>query len=161
MSVGRARVVSLTLALALAGCRSGAAAGATDGATPTPRVVIDSPSGRSSAVRVEVARTPAEVERGLMFRERLGPDEGMLFVFPESSDHSFWMKNTLLPLDMIFADERGTVVGVIERAEPLSTVARSVGVPSRYVLEVNGGWTAAHGVAAGDRLRFEGIPGLR
>ncbi len=106
---------------------------------------------------VEVVRTPAEVERGLMFRERLAPDAGMLFVFPETSVHTFWMKNTLIPLDMIFADADGVVVGIVEDAEPLTTTPRQVGAPSRYVLEVNGGWSAAHGVARGDRMRFEGF----
>jgi uncharacterized membrane protein (UPF0127 family) len=108
-------------------------------------------------VDVEVARTPAEQERGLMFRERLAPGTGMLFVFPASQDHVFWMRNTLIPLDMIFIDERGVVVGVVERAEPLSERGRSAGAPSRYVLEVPGGFAAEHGVRAGDRARLEGI----
>jgi hypothetical protein len=108
-------------------------------------------------VVVEVARTDADRERGLMFRQKLGADEGMLFVFPESRDHSFWMKNTLIPLDMIFIAESGTVVGVVQDAEPMTTTPRGVGAPSRYVLEVNGGWSAAHGVARGDRARFEGV----
>jgi uncharacterized membrane protein (UPF0127 family) len=124
-------------------------------------VFIESPSGRSSAVRVEVARTDAEHERGLMYRERLGGDDGMLFVFAETGEHAFWMQNTLIPLDMIFADADGVVVGVIERAEPLTTTSRTVGAPSRYVLEVNGGWSSAHGVARGDRMRFENVPGIR
>jgi uncharacterized membrane protein (UPF0127 family) len=94
-----------------------------------------------------------------MFREKLGTDEGMLFVFQESTDHSFWMKNTLLPLDMIFIDERREVAGVVERATPLSTEPRSVGRPSRFVLEVNGGFAAAHGVRVGDLVRFEGDAG--
>ena len=155
----------LAALLAGAGCRSTPVEprpGAADGPpAQAPRVTVDSPSGRSSAVAVEVARTPAEVERGLMFRERLGPDEGMLFVFPDTSERVFWMKNTLIPLDMIFADEAGVVVGVVENAEPLTTRTRGVGAPSRFVLEVNGGWSAAHGVRAGDRLRLENVPGLR
>jgi uncharacterized membrane protein (UPF0127 family) len=59
---------------------------------------------------------------------------------------------------MIFVDDGGQIVGIVERAEPLTTSPRTVGVPSRYVLEVNGGWAAAHGVARGDRVRFEGVP---
>ena len=92
-----------------------------------------------------------------MQREQLAPDAGMLFLFDETEDHSFWMKDTLIPLDMIFVDEGGRVVGVVERAEPLTLSPREVGAPSRYVLEVNGGWAAAHGVAAGDRVRFENV----
>ncbi|WP_235969430.1 DUF192 domain-containing protein [Anaeromyxobacter diazotrophicus] len=146
------------LALALAACRApGPPAGrGADAASAPPRVLIESPSGRVSAVAVELARGEAQLARGLMFRERLGPDEGMLFVFPDTAVHAFWMKNTLIPLDMIFIDEGKTVVGIVERAEPHSTAPRTPGRPSRYVLEVNGGWSAAHGVAAGDRVTFEG-----
>ncbi len=128
-----------------------------DASAPLPRVFLESPSGRGAAVTVELARTEAERERGLMFRQKLGADEGMLFLFPDSADHAFWMKNTLIPLDMIFLAEDGTVVGIVAGAEPLSLEPRSGGAPSRYVLEVNGGWGAAHGVAKGDRARFEGI----
>jgi uncharacterized membrane protein (UPF0127 family) len=147
----------LALLLAAASCRSSPSA-----ASPAaePRLFLEGTTGRSSAVRVEVARTPSELERGLMFRRELGQDDGMLFVFPETSDHAFWMKNTFLPLDMIFMDASGTVIGVVERAEPMTTTPRRVDAPSRYVLEVNGGWSAAHGVAPGDRVRFEGIPGV-
>ena len=121
------------------------------------RVLIQSPSGRESAVRVELARTPAEQERGLMWRRELSADQGMLFVFKESSEHAFWMKNTLIPLDMIFIGEDLRVLGVVANALPLTTEARTIGVPSRYVLEVNGGYCADHGVAAGDLVRFEGL----
>ncbi len=153
----RATSLAAVALAAIAGCRAPAAPSRPDAAPPAPRVVLAGPSGRESQVRVEVMRTPAQLERGLMFRERLAPDDGMLFVFPESDDHSFWMKNTLIPLDMVFISEAGTVVGVVASAEPLTTTERRVGAPSRYVLEVNGGWCAAHGVAAGDRVRFEGF----
>ncbi len=125
-------------------------------AVTAPRVTIESPSGRSATVEVELARTPEEHERGLMFRERLAPGSGMLFVFPETAEHPFWMKNTLIPLDLVFIDEGGSVVGVVERAEPLSLEPRSAGA-SRYVLEVAGGFCAQHGVRAGDRVRLEGL----
>jgi uncharacterized membrane protein (UPF0127 family) len=151
--------VVLALACAALGCRPGNAGerGGASGPAGTPRVRIDSPSARSSVVTVELARTPAEIERGLMFRERLAPDAGMLFVFPTEAEHVFWMKNTPIALDMIFADAQGVVIGIVERAEPLTETLRSVGAPSRYVLEVNAGWSAAHGIAAGDRMRFEGF----
>jgi len=156
----RASLAAALAALAAASCRPGPAPAppaAETRAAARPRVTLESPSGRSTAVDVEVARTPAEQERGLMFRERLAPGTGMLFVFPASQDHVFWMRNTLIPLDMIFIDERGVVVGVVERAEPLSERGRSAGAPSRYVLEVPGGFAAEHGVRAGDRARLEGI----
>ena len=74
----------------------------------------------------------------------------MLFLFEESAPHGFWMKNTLIPLDMIFIGEDGRIVGIVESATPGSTALRDVGAPSRYVLEVNGGWSAARGVRPGD-----------
>ena len=155
--------------LALSTCRaSPPSPAATDSPSPAaagapaaaPPIIRDSPSGPSASVRVEVASTDAARERGLMLREKLGADDGMLFVFPESSDHVFWMKNTFIPLDMIFIEkdgEGGAVVGVVANAEPMTTTPRGVGAPSRFVLEVNGGWSAAHGLARGDRVRFEGI----
>ena len=156
------RLAVPALAAAVAACRPGAApapAQPPPAARPAarPQVTVDSPSGRSTTVTVEVARTDDELQRGLMFREKLAPGTGMLFVFGDSSDHSFWMKNTLIPLDMIFIAEGGTVAGIVERAEPLSLVERSVGRPSRWVLEVPGGFAAEHGIRAGDRVRIEGI----
>jgi uncharacterized membrane protein (UPF0127 family) len=127
-------------------------------ARPTPRVVVETRAGARWPVQVELARTPAERSRGLMERRELGADAGMLFLFDESSQHAFWMKNTLIPLDMIFIGEDGRIVGVVARAIPGDLSPRSVGAPSRYVLEVNGGWAAAHGVASGDRVRFENVP---
>ncbi len=123
------------------------------------RVVVETSSGARPAVAVEVARSDPERRKGLMHRERLAPDAGMLFVFDETSDHGFWMLNTLIPLDMIFIGEDGRIVGVVARAIPGDLSPRSVGAPSRYVLEVNGGWAAAHGVASGDRVRFENVLG--
>ncbi len=125
---------------------------------PGARVVVETASGARHAVRVELARTDAERARGLMWRERLAPDAGMLFLFDESAPHGFWMKNTLIPLDMIFIGEDGRIVGIVESATPGSTALREVGAPNRYVLEVNGGWSAARGVRTGDRVRFEGVP---
>jgi uncharacterized membrane protein (UPF0127 family) len=107
-------------------------------------------------VVAELARTEAEHERGLMFRERLGDEEGMLFVFGAEDEHAFWMKNTLIPLDMIFVDGGRHVVGVVN-ASPGSLEPRSAG-RSRWVLEVRGGWAAARGVARGDRVVIEELP---
>ena len=147
---------AVALAAALAACAQPAKS-APAPAMPTARVTVETAAGGRAAVRVEVARTPAELARGLMWRRELAADAGMLFVFPESDDHAFWMKNTLVPLDMIFIAEDGRIAGIVERAEPLSVTNRSVGRPSRYVLEVNGGWAAAHGVRPGDAVRFEGV----
>jgi uncharacterized membrane protein (UPF0127 family) len=128
-------------------------------ATPTEqrptRVLVGASGGKTLSVKVEVARTDAERQRGLMERTQLGADQGMLFVFAETGRHAFWMKNTLIPLDMLFIDELGRITGTVENAEPQSLTSREGG-PSRYVLEVNGGTCAAWGVKPGDRVRFEG-----
>jgi hypothetical protein len=135
-----------------------ASKGGAEPATSPPRVVVETAAGARHAVTVELARTDAERARGLMHRAALPDDRGMLFLFDETEEHPFWMKDTLLPLDMIFIDEEGRIVGVVERAAPRTTTARTVGVPSRFVLEVNGGWTRARGVRTGDRVRFENVP---
>jgi uncharacterized membrane protein (UPF0127 family) len=107
-------------------------------------------------VAVEVVSTPEAVQRGLMYRTELADGRGMLFVFPEEKDHRFWMKNTLIPLDMIFIGGDGTIVGIHRDATPLSTASVGVGRPSRWVLEVPGGWTARRGVAPGQRVEIPG-----
>jgi hypothetical protein len=143
----------LAAALAL-----GAAYAAGSGSGSAPKVILETAAKKSYQVKVEVANDDLARARGLMFRRSLGEDSGMLFIFPDSEDHAFWMKNTLIPLDMIFIGEDGQVVGVVERAAPQTLNPRSVGAPSRYVLEVNGGYCAKRGIAAGDRVRFEGVP---
>ncbi len=122
-----------------------------------PRVVIAT-AGGEVPVTVEVAATPAQQSLGLMYRKELGAAAGMLFVFPRTEEHSFWMKNTVLPLDMIFLGDDRRVVGVVRDAAPFTTTPRTVGVPSRYVLEVNAGFSAKHDVKTGDLVRFEQIP---
>lgn len=113
---------------------------------------------RTVTVPVEVVATPESRALGLMYRRELGPDAGMLFVFPSTDVQSFWMKNTLLPLDMVFIDERRTIVGIVADARPLTTTPRSVGKPSRYVLEVNAGFCARQGIRAGQSVEFENVP---
>jgi uncharacterized protein len=130
---------------------------ATTAAAQPAVVVVETRDGRQHRVTVEVARTDAERARGLMNRAELAPDAGMLFLFSETDEHAFWMKNTFIPLDMIFIDEGGRVAGLVERATPGSLALRSIGAPSRYVLEVNGGWAEARAVRPGDRVRFENV----
>lgn len=123
-------------------------------------VVFLLPDGGEARVAVEVARTARQIQRGLMYREHLPPDGGMLFMFRRDKVQSFWMKNTLIPLDMIFVSSSMDVVGVVENAEPKTLTSRSVPRPSQYVVEVNAGWARKHGVAAGARARFENVPPL-
>ncbi|MBI4703300.1 MAG: DUF192 domain-containing protein [Deltaproteobacteria bacterium] len=108
-------------------------------------------------VAVEVAERDADRMRGLMYRRRLPEDEGMLFVFERRMDHSFWMHNTCLPLDMLFIDGDGLVVGIEENVPTMNDSTYAAGCPSVFVLEVGAGWCRAHGVAAGQRARFEGL----
>jgi uncharacterized membrane protein (UPF0127 family) len=110
-------------------------------------------------VRVRVARTEEQRRRGLMYVQNLPVDEGMLFLFPEEDTLAFWMRNTMIPLDMIFIRSDLTVAGVVENAEPLTLDNRTVGKPSRYVLEVNGGMAKKWGVVAGTPVTFDKVPG--
>jgi len=164
--------------LLVAACRTPPSAAASpDGGTPPPaaagprRALSAHPEGPSVVVfltkkhgevpvEVELALTEAQHAKGLMFRKHLDAGHGMLFVFKDDDDRTFWMKNTLIPLDMIFVDNDRKVVGVVREAAPLTTTARDVGKPSRYVIEVPGGWARENGVEAGTKVRFEGVPGL-
>ena len=122
-----------------------------------PRVVLHTTQG-DVPVTVELATTPSQQAIGLMYRKELGASAGMLFVFPDTVEHPFWMKNTVLPLDMIFLGDDRKVVGIVKDAVPFTTTPRTVGAPSRYVLEVNAGFSARHHVASGDQATFENVP---
>jgi hypothetical protein len=105
----------------------------------------------------EIADTPARIERGYMFRREVGEDEGMIFVFPGPGFHSFWMKNTLVPLDMIWMDDAFAVIHVEHAVPPCQAdPCPAYGPPrkSRYVLEVRAGAARAAGLKIGDRLRI-------
>jgi len=119
----------------------------------SPQVALETAQGEVT-VAVEVVKTRPKIERGLMYREHLPPDAGMLFLMGGESDHTFYMRNTLIPLDMIFITKDLTIAGIVERAEPRTETLRSVGATSLYVLEVNGGWTATHQVKPGAKVRF-------
>ena len=111
-------------------------------------------------VRAEVVDTPPAVERGLMFRESLPPNEGMLFVFEQTGVYPFWMKNTLIPLDIIWLDEDWRIVSIAAavppcRADPCPTYPPAG--PARYVVEVNAGFTRTHGIVRGDRVVVAGV----
>ena len=105
---------------------------------------------------IELARTEAEREQGLMYRRSLGEGEGMLFDLGAVDRHAFWMHDTCVPLDIGFLDEGGVLVGVAEKAPPLDDSPRAVRCPSRYVLEVPSGWYRRHGVLPGARIDLAG-----
>lgn len=126
------------------------------GCTREPGVTIHTQRGEVH-VPVEVARTPAQRMWGLMYRKDLAPDAGMLFLFPAEEVQEFWMKNTPLPLDMIFIDRSRRVAGIAADAKPFTLDPRGVGKPSQFVLEVHAGFAARNGIQAGDQVEFTGL----
>jgi uncharacterized membrane protein (UPF0127 family) len=107
---------------------------------------------------VEVARTPEQQARGLMYRPTLGPDEGMVFPFEPPRPASFWMKNTMIPLDMLFIRADGTIARIAANTVPYSLDAVEVGEPVAAVLEIAGGRSATLAIEAGDRVSWPGGP---
>lgn len=118
-------------------------------------VVLESPLGGRVKVLAELAAAPKETEMGLMYRRRLPRRGGMLFVFPRSQVLAFWMRNTRVPLDMVFLNKARVVTGVVHHAKPYDETTVGVGrIRNRFVLEVNAGFAKAHGVVAGTRALF-------
>jgi uncharacterized protein len=155
----RAAVVTAVAALALgAGCKSnGQRAGSTSAPAAVASATIDT-GDRKLTFHVELAITPQEQERGLMYRNSLDPDAGMLFVSETERPHVFWMKNTLIPLDMIFIGANRRIVGIVQNAEPRTLTGRQVNGPSQYVLEIGGGLSGSLGIRAGQLVDFNGVP---
>ena len=159
-----------TLAALVSAC--GAAPGKASGAaaaTPTPAASAapspasgpraEMPSG--AVYRLELALTPEEQTQGLMFRENLPDRTGMIFVFGQEADHHFWMKNTMIPLDMIWMDASGKVIFVSAntppcKADPCPTYGPDA--PARQVLEIAGGMAAKENIAVGSTLRLIDVP---
>lgn len=153
-----ALVVALVF-IVLASCRaqrSGTPAALPPAATSGP--VIDLPDG--FVVHVEVAADEATREQGLMYRDRLPDDHGMIFIFPQAGLYPFWMKNTLIPLDMMWIDGQRKVVHVAHdvppcRADPCPSYSPNAN--ALYVLELAAGQARKHKVVTGSILRFEGL----
>jgi uncharacterized membrane protein (UPF0127 family) len=103
----------------------------------------------ADTVVAEVARTPEERNQGLMYRESLGEDAGMIFIFPDNAVRSFWMQNTYIALDIAFMAPDLRIVD-IQQMDPMTTDSHTSRGPAMYALEVNQGWFAAHGVQVGD-----------
>jgi uncharacterized protein len=131
-------------------------------AEPGAEVVFRPRGAPEARVAVEVARTPRQIQLGLMYRTHLPPEAGMLFMFGRPKVQRFWMKNTLIPLDMIFVSSEMVVAGVVENAQPKTMTSRSVpGVVSQFVVEVNAGWAKAHGVEVGVPVEFVRVPAVK
>jgi len=108
---------------------------------------------KGKKIRVEVARTEEEKSQGLMFRDKLGPDEGMLFIYEREDFLSFWMKNTPLPLSIAFLDHRGKIMD-IQDMEPFDLRTHTSTRPALYALEMNKGWFKKNGVKVGDIIQM-------
>ena len=121
-------------------------------------VVFSHDDGTADTVVAEIAASPEERQQGLMHRESLAQGAGMLFVFEDSQERSFWMANTYVPLDIAYMDEELTIVSILAMT-PLDTNLYPSGAPAMYALEVNQGWFAAQGIEVGDRA--EVIRGTR
>ena len=131
-------------------------------AAPLPVTTISIDTGKGKAVfKVEVAGDNASQEKGMMFRKKLAPDAGMLFDFHTTVMTSFWMKNTLLPLDIIFIRSDGTISSIAGNAVPLSEAPIPSSEPIRAVLEINGGKAKALGIMPGDKVRGAIFPAGR
>ncbi len=110
----------------------------------------------SPRVAVEVAREESHRERGLMYRTSMPDDEGMLFSWRENALRSFWMRNTCIPLDMLFIADDGFITGILENVPTMNEASRAIPCPAQHVLEVNAGWCRSHGVEAGQRVVLDG-----
>lgn len=130
-----------------------------DLATPpklkTATVVFTGANGKR--ITVELADSEDMRARGLMFRKQMPEDHGMLFLFNERVNHTFWMHNTCIPLDMLFIDDDGTIVGIEENTPTMNDSSFQVGCPSRNVLEVNAGFTRKYGIKAGQKIETFGL----
>ena len=146
----RKKVLAFALATLLAVAGAAAAGRAESG--PLEPLTIETGTG-VHVIEVEVVRTPEERGVGLMHRTVLAPDRGMLFDFGTTRPVTMWMKNTLISLDMFFADRSGLIVTIAERTTPLSEKRIRSGQPVRFVLEMIGGSAQRLGIAPGDRLR--------
>jgi uncharacterized membrane protein (UPF0127 family) len=136
--------------------QSAAPAAQTAPSAASPRIVF--PDGYP--VTVEVAADDDTREQGLMFRDHLADDRGMIFLFTQSGEYPFWMKNTLIPLDMIWIDDAHRIVHVAHdvppcKADPCPSYPPNA--PARSVLELAAGVAAKHNLKVGDTLRFEGL----
>jgi uncharacterized protein len=107
-------------------------------------------------IEIELARDEAARERGLMYRTSMPDDHGMLFSWDEESPRTFWMRNTCIPLDMLYVSKDGVIAGILEQVPTLNDAPRGIKCPVAHVLELNAGWARAHGVAPGMKVKIEG-----
>jgi hypothetical protein len=160
IALGLVWLASTGALVTLPACKSDGqkAAPASAPAKTAAHVTIET-ADRKIVFRVEVALTPEEHARGLMYRTRLATDAGMIFVFDEPQIQRFWMKNTLIPLDIVFIRADGTISSIAADAKPLSLKSLRSTEPVQAVLEINGGRAEALHIREGGKVHsaiFEG-----
>lgn len=125
-----------------------------DSKLPTQEIVLETDNEKIQ-LNVEIADSTEERAKGLMEREKLPDGQGMLFVFTEEGQRVFWMKNTLIPLDLVFFNKDKEIVSVVQEMEPCKTAEcprYESGAPAMYALELPAGFVAKHKIALGDKL---------
>ena len=154
--------IGLAMLAATAACAGGpqstpttspAPSGSPTAALPTTTITFTNINGQNVRLTVEIADDPAERTRGLMFRESLPEDAGMLFVHEDDTEAGFWMKDTAVPLSIAFVSAAGVILH-IEDMEPLTVKLHYSPQPFRYAVEANRGWFARNGIGVGDTLQL-------
>ena len=155
----RLTLALFTLSVVAPAASAGTGAGTESGGLPIARAMIyknlDDPQP-SAVFAVEVAATHETMRQGLMHRQKLAGDAGMLFVYPQDRRARFWMRNTLIPLDMIFIRKNGEIESIVERYDTQSDTASLSRGPVRYVLEINAGLSRQLGITSGHFVRIRG-----
>lgn len=130
-------------------------------ALPHAKITVTDAVGGKHVIDAEVALNRDARTRGMMWRTFVEEGKGMIFLFPQEQPVSFWMKNTLISLDLVFITAGKQVAGCVERAEPQTLTSRSVARPAQYVLEVQAGWCQRLNIKPGGQVTMEGLNGLK
>lgn len=122
------------------------------GAAQTPaKLALITLTAGTQTIKAEIAADDATRQQGLMFREKMGKNDGMLFVFPQLGYHAMWMRNTLIPLSVAYLDDTGKILSVHEM-EPQTEISHQAAGPARFALEMNARWFSTHKINVGDRI---------
>jgi len=116
--------------------------------------IIDSIGTIKKEIKIEIAYNDFEQQTGLMYRKQMDTDKGMLFIFEEIKVRSFYMKNTYIPLDIIYIDTDNFIINIAKNAEPLNETSLFSETPAKYVLEINAGLSDVWGLKAGDKINY-------
>jgi len=122
---------------------------------PRTSVTLTTPAGRQMTLIAQLAASEKEKAKGLMYRSALPEAEGMLFLYDQEEELGFYMANCYISLDMIFMNRDKVVIGIMKFAKPMDPTVLTIGKPSQYVLEVNGGFTDRHEIVVGTRVTWD------